>query len=223
MSMPRRAMKEMGLEACCLWCDAPDVASLQRCTSCIGHHKFIRDKIAKSPPDDAMAQFGKELMIKAGAPHKHDHLEEHGPVLLEQQKRAAALVGEVKRSTQEEVEAVFVVQAQRKKTNIIKDVGNQNQWKEQAPSVEQAKDMGQLFFSGEQQNNAHARTNPSKPIPEVDRSDRLGEDLDLAYRLEAQKENITDELLIDLEVEEKLEMRKSYKDTLADLDELFDD
>ena len=90
--MPRRAMKEMGLEACCLWCDAPDVASLQRCTSCIGHHKFIRDKIAKSPPDDAMAQFGKELMIKAGAPHKHDHLEEHGPVLLEQQKRAAALV-----------------------------------------------------------------------------------------------------------------------------------
>ena len=83
--------------------------------------------------------------------------------------------------------------------------------------------MGQLFFSGEQQNNAHARTNPSKPIPEVDRSDRLGEDLDLAYRLEAQKENITDELLIDLEVEEKLEIRKSYKDTLADLDELFDD
>ena len=45
MSMPRRAMKNMGLQACCLRCDEPDDAGSDRCKTCIGHHESIREKM----------------------------------------------------------------------------------------------------------------------------------------------------------------------------------
>lgn len=223
MSLPRRAMKEMGLQACCLWCDAPDIEGLQRCTPCIARHKSIRERLAQAPPDDALAQFAKELMMMAASPHRYDHLEGHGSLLHEQQRIAASMLGEQRRTTQEEVEAVFERQSQMKKTNIIQDFANKNEWKDRAPTTEQAHSIADAYFSEQPQENAHARTNPSKPIAQVDRSDRVGEDLNLTYRLEAQRNNVVDDLLIDLEVESKQKIRKSYTDAVSSIDELLED
>ena len=223
MSLPRRAMKELGLQACCLWCDAPDIEGLQRCTPCIARHKSIRERLAQAPPDDGLAQFAKELLLMAASPHRYDHLEGHGPILHEQQRIAASMLGERKRTTQEEVEAVFERQSQVKKANIIRDFANQNEWKDQAPTTDQAHSMADTFFSEQPQENAHARTNPSKPIAQVDRSDRVGEDLELTYRLEAQRNNVVDDVLIDLEVESKQRVRKSYTDAISSIDELLED
>ncbi len=60
MSMPRRAMKELGLQACCLRCDEADVGGSQRCKSCISHHRNVRELIATAPADDELLQFAKD-------------------------------------------------------------------------------------------------------------------------------------------------------------------
>ena len=88
MSMPRRAMKNMGLQACCLRCDEPDDAGSARCKTCIGHHESIRDKIAKAPPDDAFdEQLGLSLIaafvlivggVAIAQSEKHDESEPSG-------------------------------------------------------------------------------------------------------------------------------------------------
>ena len=39
MSMPRRAMEQMGFSISCLTCDAPDVTGSSRCRSCIKAHE----------------------------------------------------------------------------------------------------------------------------------------------------------------------------------------
>ena len=46
MSLPRRAMEQMGFSICCLACDAPDIAGSQRCRDCISAHVKVRDKIS---------------------------------------------------------------------------------------------------------------------------------------------------------------------------------
>lgn len=223
MSMPRRAMKEMGLQACCLWCDAPDLEGLPRCTPCIERHKSIRETLAKASPDDGLAQFAKEVLMMAASPHKFDHLEGHGPVLHQQQKIAASMLGERRQTTQDEVEALFELQSQVKKTNVIQDFANKNEWKDKAPTAEEAHSMAELHFSDQVEQNPHARTNPSKPIQQIDRSDRIGEDVNLTYRLQAQQENPFDEVLVDLEVESKKKIRKTFLDAVASIDELLDD
>ncbi|MAT49325.1 MAG: hypothetical protein CMA27_05790 [Euryarchaeota archaeon] len=45
MSLPRRAMLEMGLEECCYVCDAPDEPKTNRCKLCINSHRLLMKKI----------------------------------------------------------------------------------------------------------------------------------------------------------------------------------
>ena len=88
MAMPRRAMKDMGFQACCLRCDAEDIAGTARCRSCISHHRKVRDLIAKLPQSDQLFQFARELLAMAANPSRYDHDEIHGPMLQEQQRLA---------------------------------------------------------------------------------------------------------------------------------------
>ena len=184
MSMPRRAMKEMGFQACCLRCDAEDIAATSRCKRCISRHTDIRDKIAAVSHDDPFTQLAKEMLMMAAAPHRHDHDEIHGPILVEQQRLAAGLSEPVPESTIEEVEALFKQQKSKKKDNVIHDIANQNQWKDEAPSKQVQKEMIGMF---EQQDHSQygARTIPSREIKPVDRSERIGEDAALTDRLQA--------------------------------------
>ena len=105
--MPRRAMKDMGLQACCLWCDEPDEGGSSRCKGCIEFHSRIREEIAKAPPDDAFYQFAKELLAMAVAPHRYDNDPIHGPVLEEQQRRAGRYLPKGKEQTEQDVIDMF--------------------------------------------------------------------------------------------------------------------
>ena len=107
MSMPRRAMKDMGFQACCLWCDEPDKAGSSRCTKCIASHRRIRDEIAKAPPEDAFYQFAKELLAMAVAPHRHDNDPIHGKMLVEQQRLAGQYIPKGAEQTEQDVLNVF--------------------------------------------------------------------------------------------------------------------
>ena len=232
MSMPRRAMKELGLQACCLRCDESDVVGSQRCKSCISHHRNVRELIATAPADDELLQFAKELVVMTASPHRHDHDEVHGQVLLEQQRLAAALITATPLPTSEEVGDLFAAQRNTEKANIIRDVANQNPWKDSAPEVDVATKIGQNAWSDAEAEAsiAHhgARTIPSRPIAKVDRSDRIGEDLELTDRIHAavDAQNVPKELAEDMETlgfETRQRARKELKDAISNLDEILDD
>ncbi len=223
-------MQELGFQACCLRCDAPDDAGLRRCNGCIQHHRSIRETVAASPPDHPLYQLAKEIMAMAAAPHRHDHDEVHGDALVEQQRLAAALVGPVARRTEEDVALVFEEQRATKKANVLRDVANQNPWRERAPEAEEAKKISEdTWLSGESVDPANygSRTVPSKPIQQVDRSDRPGEDTALTDRVHASAAEGGDddvaEIFRELEFKARQQRRADLKSALDDVKDLVDD
>jgi hypothetical protein len=225
-------MKELGLQACCLRCDESDVVGSQRCKRCISHHRNVRELIATAPAEDELYQFAKELVAMTASPHRHDHDEVHGQVLLEQQRLAAGLITATPLPTSEEVGDVFAAQKNTDKPNIIRDVANQNPWKDAPPEVDVAKKIGLEAWSDSEAEAsiAHhgARTIPSKPIAKIDRSDRIGEDLQLTDRIHAaaDAQNVPKELVDDvtsLGFETRQRARKELKDAISNLDEILDD
>lgn len=225
MSMPRRAMKEMGFQACCLRCDAADVAASARCKRCISRHTSVRDHIAAISHDDPFTQFAKEMLMMAAAPHQHDHDEIHGAVLIEQQRLAAGLSKPVPQTTITDVEALFEQQKKRKKPNVIQDIANQNEWRDVAPSEEERKEMIGMFEEKDHSKYG-ARTIPSKEIQQVDRSERGGEDVALTDRIQAATN--TEETPVEGKeqaekdnFEELQEQRKEWKNVLSEVDDLL--
>ena len=105
----------------------------------------------------------------------------------------------------------------KKKQNTIQDLGNQNKWKDSPPSPIEAQDIGQeTWKDGEinQQEYYETMTKPSKEIAKVDRSDRIGEDIELELRLK----NVSNE-----DVEKKINSREEWKDMIEELDDFLDD
>lgn len=232
MSMPRRAMKELGLQACCLRCDEEDITGSLRCKKCIGHHRNVRELIASAPAEDPLFQLAKELVAMAASPHRHDHDEIHGEALLEQQRLAAALSSATPLPNAEQIGDLFASQKNRQKGNILKDVANQNPWKDSAPQPQTASDIAMSVWDDVESQvdiTQHgARTIPSKPIAKVDRSDRVGEDLQLTDRLHAaaDAQNVPKEIAEEVEAlgfETRQQARKQLKEAISDLDEIFDD
>ena len=231
MSMPRKAMKELGFQACCLWCDAPDDAGAARCGPCINHHRNVRETIAASPPDDPLFQLAKEIMAFAAAPHRHDHDETHGTVLREQQRLAAGLQEPVPLPTSEEVGDLFAQQKSANKESLIQQIGNKNPWKDRAPSVEVARILGQEAWDSDALSvdvNYGARTVPSVPIQPVNREERSGEDTVLTDRVQAAAETSAmdddvAEIFEEIEFKRRQSERNELKTALKDIKKLVDD
>ena len=231
MSMPRRAMKDMGMQACCLRCDEPDQKGSSRCKKCIGHHMKIREEIAKASPDDPLYQFAKELLAMIVAPHRYDSDPLHGPALEEQQRLAAAYVPQGEEQTEQDVFDVFETQKSMTKTNIIQNVANKNKWKDQPPEPEVARRIGEDAWKDDEidvKQYHSGRTVPSQDIKPVDRSDRKGEDVEMVARtnIKAQRDHVDDEILEIIENEE-LHQRKSkqqnWDSAVSDVLDLLND
>lgn len=226
MAMPRRAMKDLGFQACCLRCDAPDAAGSERCRGCISHHRKIREEIAKAPQDEELYQFARELLALAASPHRHDHDEIHGPFLIEQQYLANQLTDAKPEPTSEDLESLFAAQAAIKKANPIQDIANQNPWKDELPSDEVLQHMADTL---EAEDVSHgARTIPSRPIATVDRSDRLGEDRAMVDKIVGeQSASEAPEPLKDVvetaTIEERVRSRKDWDDSVSKVSDLLDD
>ena len=230
MSMPRKAMQELGFQACCLRCDAPDEAGTSRCSPCIQHHRSIREVIAAAPADDPLYQLAKELMAMAAEPHRYDHDEVHGASLLQQQRLAAALVDAPPKPDGLTVAQLFDQQRSSSKSNALRDVGNQNPWKDAPMEAKEAQEMAETTWAIEEQEVVHygARTIPSQPIQRVDRSERIGEDTALTDRVHAaasQKSLDEDAAKIfeDIEFNQRQAERKALKSAMDDVKTLVDD
>jgi ribosomal protein L40E len=219
-------MKDLGFQACCLRCDAKDVAGSERCRSCISHHKRVREQISKASPSDELFQFARDLLAMAASPNRYDHDEVHGPSLREQQVLANSLAEAKPLPTSEDIQSVFAEQAKRDKTSVIQTVGNQNPWKDQLPPEEILEHMAEVLEVEEM--NHGSRTIPSRPIATVDRSDRLGEDREMVDKIEAGKasskapQSLKD--VIEAEtIAQRESARKEWEKAQSGVSELLDD
>ena len=219
-------MQELGFQACCLRCDAPDEAGVARCSTCIQHHRNVRETIASAPPDDPLYQLAKEIMAMAAEPHRYDHDEVHGQSLIEQQRLAGQLVGTPIKRTEHDVAMVFQAQREVEKSNALRDIGNQNPWKDQLPPEEVLEYMANTLEVEEMDHGS--RTIPSRPIAAVDRSDRLGEDRKMVDKIEAEKasseapESLKE--VIETEAIAQRELaRKEWENAQSGVSELLDD
>lgn len=226
MAMPRRAMKDLGFQACCLRCDAPDEVGTDRCKGCITHHQRVRDEIAKAPQGDVLYQFARELLAMAANPNRYDNDEIHGPALIQQQRLANELSDPQEEVTSEDIEDIFTLQASQEKSNIVQTIGNQNPWKDELPAEEVLNRMSESLEAEDRKDGA--RTIPSRTIPAVDRSDRVGEDRKMADRLagEAAAAEVAEPLREVVEaatIEERVRSREDWDDTISEVSELLDD
>ena len=187
-------MKELGFQGCCLRCNASDVTGSSRCRTCIESHRSTRELIARAPQDDPLFRFARTLSTLAAAPHQHDHDLVHGSTLVEQQRLAAELVDINPPPTAKEIAQTFIEQGKKIDFNPLRDIGNQNTWGKEGPSKEIVADAGKMLpYTGE---SPTTLTKPSKNIKPVDRSDRVGEDLEMSDRLHAIEEvaNLPEEI-----------------------------
>jgi len=223
MSMPRKAMKSLGFQGCCLRCDAGDVGGLSRCEICISNHTNVRNKMVNASPDDKLFQHVKELYSMISEPQKHDHDPIHRNELIIQQELAGVLSDDFKGEGVEDIEELFARQKQQKKKRLLEDLGEKNPWKDNAPSAEVAKVIGEETWLNDEEinvSNYGARTIPNKEIKRVDRSDRVGEDIELGDIVQAKVE---DEKNIDRIIERKKGERKKWSDVITDIDDILDD
>ncbi|MBT4066720.1 MAG: hypothetical protein HOE76_05840 [Euryarchaeota archaeon] len=226
MAMPRRAMKDLGFQACCLRCDAKDVAGSDRCRSCITHHKKVRDLIAKAPQSDELFQLARDLLAMAASPNRYDHDEAHGPVLREQQRLANSMAETKPLPSSEDIGQVFAEQAKRDKTSVVQTIGNQNPWKNQLPPEDVLERMADTL---EVEDIEHGvRTIPSRPIAPVDRSDRLGEDRKMVDKIEAGRaaSSVVEplkEVVESATIAQRQRDRAGWEDAQSEVSELLDD
>jgi hypothetical protein len=218
-------MSDMGFAVCCLMCDAIDEVGTARCKGCIIRHERVRERIARS--DDDVSRWGKELLSMLAAPEKMDHDETHGELLRGYVHLINQHEGPRTPPSQEEIDALFAAAKKRPKGSLIQDMANRNPWKDKAPSARFARALSDDLPLGV---DVHAgkRTVPSKVIDEVDRSDRVGEDITLTDRVSANAavQNVPDDirdLLADAHVAERKAKREKIKDAIEGVDDLLED
>lgn len=185
MSMPRRAMQEMGLQVCCLLCDAEDVTGSFRCKECISQHSIMRNSIEKIPSEYKIRHLAGELLQMIAHPHRWDHDETHGPHLRNYQQLAGMLAKPKEKLTVEGIAEKFEAERNKEDFSLIRDFANQNPWKDNPPNKQQISELNLDLGKGDA-NLAGVRTIPSRPIEKIDRSDKVGEDLLLSDRIVAE-------------------------------------
>ena len=127
MSMPRRAMEQMGCSICCLTCDAPDVTGSSRCRSCIAAHTRARDRMSGQATSKA-DRLSRELVTMLASPAKYIDDTEHGELMLHYVTLISQHQGTVSAKTQEEVEEMFRRQRRHKKASLLDKRRRKTSW-----------------------------------------------------------------------------------------------
>ena len=145
MSLPRRAMEQMGFAVCCLSCDAPDIAGTERCRGCIESHAKARDKLTSGPATTKAERLAREQVTMLADPSRYIDDNEHGNFMLNYVRLIDAHQGKEEVITMEQIEARFAAQRAKKDRSLIREVANQNPWAERAPDAEEREEMLQMF------------------------------------------------------------------------------
>ena len=212
MSQPRKAMKNMGFQGCCLRCDARDVVNLKRCKRCIESHITVRNLIGDVNGDSILNQHMRDLFAMLSKPNKYDTDEIHGEELLIQQSLISDVSFDKGYQYPDDISTLF------NKRNIGKKGGlvGEKLWESSPPDAEFAKMIGEEIWGSEELLDIEysgKRTNPNKDIIEINKKERIGEDIELSLRISGESSDSVDENMI---------LRKKWSDMIEDLDEILD-
>ncbi len=124
------------------------------------------------------------------------------------------------------VDNVKVAIKKRSRMNVVQEVGNQNKWKDELPAEEILAQMVESLEAEDRHDGA--RTVPSRPIERADRSDRVGEDMEMIDKIEGQKaaEEAPGPLkeIVELAtIEQRKRDRSGWEDLRSEISELLDD
>mgnify|MGYP001418723043 FL=1 len=124
------------------------------------------------------------------------------------------------------VDNVKVAIKKRSRMNVVQEVGNQNKWKDELPAEEILAQMVESLEAEDRHDGA--RTVPSRPIERADRSDRVGEDMEMIDKIEGQKaaEEAPEPLkeIVELAtIEQRKRDRSGWEDLRSEISELLDD
>ena len=133
VSLPRRAMDEMGLAVCCLMCNAPDEPGTTRCKGCIERHSAARKALFTERASSPIQQLARTLasMIKNPGDHLADPV--NGPYMALYHEALLKHQGTFQAETIEDVERLFEEARLKKKPSRIRDIANQNPWADRNP------------------------------------------------------------------------------------------
>lgn len=142
MSLPRRAMEQMGFSICCLSCDAPDVAGLARCKSCMEGHARYRERLTIGKATTKAQRLAREFVTMLADPAEHLDDDVHGKWM----ERYSLLINEHEFDPDPNKARATVQRARvSRKTSVIRDVANQNKWTDNPPDEAEIDEMLAAF------------------------------------------------------------------------------
>jgi len=145
MSLPRRAMEQMGFAVCCLLCDAEDIAGSNRCRECIDFHTKSREKLNLGTPKSKADRLAREFIIMLASPSKYIDDLNHGESMIYYASLIDKHHGINPIKTSEELGKRFEILRNRSKKSLIRDVANQNKWLDNPPDFFEREELLQLI------------------------------------------------------------------------------
>ena len=216
MSQPRKAMKSLGFQGCCLRCDAEDIPGLKRCNNCIEPHKKVKN-ILLGDDDSQLVQHMRVLYSMLSKPEMFDTDEVHGQELVFQQSLVSNVEFEEGFVYPEDIEELYVKKKDSGQRRIMEDLVNKNPWKDKPPSNEVAKLIGNETWNEDElskQQYDGKRTIPSKEIKSINKDERIGEDLKIGLKASIESEK---------DVEIKMKNKQVWKNLIDEVDDILDD
>ena len=144
MSLPRRAMEQMGFSVCCLMCDAPDLAGSDRCKACIMGHTRARDRLTSGKASTKAQRLARELVTMLSDPFSYIDDEIHG----EWMQNYSEIILEHQQDPDKPAERRKRSQRLSRKTSLIREVANQNMWADKPPDEDQIEEMREILRDG---------------------------------------------------------------------------
>ena len=141
MSLPRRAMEQMGFAICCLTCDEDDVAGSPRCKSCISSHIRTRDKIADGPAESKADRLSREFVTMLAKPIDYIDDPIHGETMAQYKMLIDAHHGLTPATTTEEIQAKFEALKNKKSKSLIRNVASNRVWGEEVLGDEEREEL----------------------------------------------------------------------------------
>ena len=145
MSLPRRAMEQMGFSVCCLMCDAPDLAGSDRCKVCIRGHTRARESLTSGKASSKAQRLARELVTMLSDPFSYIDDEIHG----EWMQNYSEIILEHQQDPDKPAERRKRSQRLSRKTSLIREVANQNMWADKPPDEDQIEEMREILRDGD--------------------------------------------------------------------------
>ena len=215
MAQPRKAMKSLGFQGCCLRCDAEDVSGLSRCKSCIEYHTSVKNMLIGND-DSLLIQHMKELYAMLSKPEMFDVDEVHGKELIYQQSLISTVEFDEGYVYPEDISDLYT-KKEVEERRIMQDLVNKNPWKDKPPSNELAKLIGSETWSEDElskQKYDGKRTIPSKEIKPINKDERIGEDLEIGLRSSIENKE---------DVEKKIKQKEIWQEIIDEVGDILDD